>query len=142
MIVKSKNVQTARVNQQKATSALKSHLKYLQYRERNPEREQKSDRVFFSAEQDHIDRRDIAKDVMKEPPAGGIYYHRMMLSPASNEPVSDMKAWTRAIMYDLSLRLGITFDWYAMQHQNTNNPHIHLVIQGTGTNRVTGSATP
>lgn len=135
-------MQAAKVTPQKATSALKSHLKYLQYRERNPERESKSDRAFFNAKQDQIDRRAVAKAVMQGERAGGIYYHRMVLSPAANEPVGDLKAWTRAILSDLSQRLGTDVNWYAMQHRNTENPHVHVVIQGTGQERSTGRAVP
>lgn len=138
MIVKNRNVRAFNTTPQKALSALKSHLKYLQYRERNPERERKSDRVFFNAEQDRIDRRVIAKDIMAQ--TGEIYYHRMMLSPAENEPVTDWKAWTRAVMADLEKRLGKSLNWYAMQHHNTDHPHIHIVLQGTGIDREIGRA--
>ncbi|HEU5382218.1 MAG TPA: hypothetical protein VFV38_42940 [Ktedonobacteraceae bacterium] len=138
MIFKTKNVRAFNTSPQKATSALQSHLKYLQYRERNPERERKSDRVFFSAEQDRIDRRVIAKDIMAQ--TGEIYYHRMMLSPADDEPVTDWKAWTRAVMADLEKRLGKLLNWYAMHHHNTDHPHMHIVLQGTGIDRETGRA--
>jgi hypothetical protein len=140
MIFKTKNVRAFNTSPQKATSALQSHLKYLQYRERNPERERKSDRVFFNAEQDRIDRRVIAKDIMAQ--TGEIYYHRMMLSPAENEPVTDWKAWTRAVMADLEKRLGKSLNWYAMHHHNTDHPHMHIVLQGTGIDRDTGRAAP
>lgn len=79
---------------------------------------------------------------MKRERAGDVYYHRMVLSPASNETVSDWKAWTRAVMKDLSQRLGKPFDWYAMHHANTDNPHIHLVVSGTSINRDTEHTEP
>lgn len=140
MIFKTKNVRAFNTSPQKATSALQSHLKYLQYRERNPERESKSDRVFFNMGQDRIDRRAIAKDIMAQ--TGDIYYHRMMLSPAENEPVTDWKAWTRAVMTDLEKRLGKSLNWYAMHHHNTDHPHMHIVLQGTGIDHDTGRVAP
>ncbi|WP_322481072.1 hypothetical protein [Thermogemmatispora sp.] len=142
MIVKSKNVQRGRVSQEKAVSALKSHLKYLQYRERHPERESKETRVFFDATRDNIDRRAVVKELIQKEQTGGIYYHRMMLSPAPDEPVNDWKVWTRAVLCDLSQRLGKTLSWYAMYHANTDNPHIHLVISGTAISYKTRSAVP
>ena len=74
--------------------------------------------------------------------AGDIYFHRMILSPADNEPVDDWKAWTRAVMGDLEKRLGKSLNWYATHHQNTAHPHIHIVMQGTGIDRETGRAAP
>lgn len=66
MIVKAKNVRASRVSRQKALSALSSHAKYLQYRERDPEHETKADRQFFNEEYDAVDRRWVVKDVLNE----------------------------------------------------------------------------
>jgi type IV secretory pathway VirD2 relaxase len=138
MIVKSKNVRASRVSQQKASSSLASHFKYIQYRERNPLLETKADRQVFSKDQDHVDRRAAHEQVMRGEPAGDIYYHRVILSPAQDEPVDDFRQWTREVIGDLEDRLGAELDWYAAQHHNTDDPHVHVVIRGTGTNRETG----
>lgn len=141
MIVKAKNVRASRVSRQQATSALGSHLKYLQYRERDPERETKADRHFFNDEHDHIDRRGVSKEMMDEQ-AGDIYYHRIILSPSQEEPVSDWREWTREVMADLEDRFHQDLDWYAVLHANTDDPHVHVVLQGTGIDRETGNAEP
>lgn len=126
----------------KATSSLNSHLKYLQYRERG-EQESKADRHFFNDEHDHIDRRWVSKDLMNEQEqAGDIYYHRIMLSPSSEEPVSDWREWTREVMVDLENRFGQGLNWYAVHHANTDDPHVHIVLQGSGIDRETGEAEP
>jgi type IV secretory pathway VirD2 relaxase len=138
MIVKSKNVRPSRVSQKKASSSLKSHFKYIQYRERNLELESKEDRHVFDKQQDHIDRRAAHDQVMGTEPAGDIYYHRMILSPSHEEPVEDLRQWTRQVMADLEDRLGKDLDWYAVQHRNTDDPHVHVVLHGTGTNREAG----
>lgn len=141
MIVKSAHVRASRVRQEKASSALKSHLKYLQYRERDPQTETKEDRYLFSKDSDHVDRRAIHDDIMRER-AGNIYYHRIIFSPSQQEPVTDWHAWTRAVMRDLEDRLGKDLDWCAAHHQNTDDPHVHVVLRGTGTNRETGETEP
>jgi hypothetical protein len=137
MIVKSKHVRASRVSRGQASSALASHMKYLQYRERNPARETVENRHFFNDEEDHADRRAAHDELMCEP-AGDIYYHRIILSPAQDEPVEDWREWTRDVMRDLEDRLNHDLQWYAMQHQNTDDPHVHVVLRGTGLDRETG----
>ena len=143
MIVKAKNVRASQVSRDKATTALGSHAKYLQYRERDPQRETKGDRQFFNDEHDAIDRRWVVKDLLNEQEqAGDIYYHRIILSPSQEEPVSDWRAWTREVMGDLEDRFHQDLNWYAVHHANTDDPHVHVVLQGTGIDRETGHAEP
>ncbi len=137
MIVKSAHVRASRVSQHQASSALSSHLKYLQYRERDPEVESRADRYLFSDQEDQVERRAAHDDLMGER-AGDIYYHRLILSPAQDEPVEDWREWTRAVMGDLEERLDKDLDWYAVQHRNTDDPHVHVVLSGTGVDRETG----
>jgi hypothetical protein len=141
MFFKTQNVRASKYTSQKAGSFLNNHLKYLQYRGRT-EQESKVDRQFFNAERGGLNWRVAARSIMQEERTGDIYFHRMILSPAENEPVNDWKAWTRAIMGDLEKRLGKSLNWYATHHQNTAHPHIHVVMQGTGIDRETGRAAP
>ncbi len=143
MIVKARHVRASRVSQQKATSALSSHAKYLQYRERDPQRETKADRQFFNDEHYSIDRRWVVKDVMNEQEqAGDIYYHRIILSPSQEEPVNDWREWTREVMRDLEDRFSQDLNWYAVHHANTDDPHVHVILQGSGIDRETGQIEP
>ena len=141
MIVKSKHVRASRMSQQQASSALGSHLKYLQYRERDPALETKADRDLFDEQRDHVERREVHDEMMGER-AGDIYYHRLILSPAADEPVSDWRTWTREVMGDLEARFDTDLNWYAVSHQNTDDPHVHVVLSGTGVDRETGQEEP
>lgn len=143
MIVKARHVRASRMSRQKAQSALSSHAKYLQYRERDPQRETKADRQFFNDEHDSLDRRWVVKDVMNEQEqAGDIYYHRIILSPSQEEPVSDWREWTRELMRDLEDRRNQDLNWYAVHHANTDDPHVHVILQGSGVDRETGHTEP
>ncbi len=143
MIVKAKNVRASRVSRQKATSALSSHAKYLQYRERDPEQESKEDRQFFNEASDTVDRRWVVKDILnEEEQAGDIYYHRIILSPSQEEQVNDWRAWTREVMADLADSLDQEVKWYAVHHANTDDPHVHVILQGSGIDRETGEREP
>ena len=139
MIAKNRNVRASKVSLEKASSSLKSHLKYIQYRSRDALMESKEDRYLFSKESDYVDRREAHDTVMKER-VGDIYYHSLILSPAPDEPVNDWQTWTREVMHDVERAQGLNLTWYASHHHNTDHPHIHVVIQGTGEQQETGQA--
>ena len=141
MILKCDPVKASNALEEKAAVMLTSHLKYLQYRQRNLDHEQMKDRSFFHDHSDHIDRRWIQQDVLRER-IGGVYYYQLLLTPCHDEPVSDYRQWTRILMHDLEGWLKLELNWYAIVHHNTNRPHIHLVLQGTGKDRETGCARP
>jgi hypothetical protein len=143
MIVKAKNVRASRVSHQKAQSALSSHAKYLQYRERDPEQETKADRQFFNEESDAVDRRWVVKDVLNEDEqVGDIYYHRIILSPSQEEQVHDWREWTREVMRDLENHFEQDLNWYAVHHANMDDLHVHVIVQGSGIGRETGDREP
>jgi hypothetical protein len=141
MIFKTQYVRASKYSAQKATSFARNHLKYLQYRGRTAQ-ESKNDRLFFNAGQDRLNWRPVVQAMTQGERAGDIYFHRMIFSPADNEPVPDWKAWTRAIMADLEKRLGKSLNWYAVHHQNTAHPHMHVIMKGTGIDHTTGLAVP
>ena len=46
------------------------------------------------------------------------------------------------MMRDLEDRIDRDLDWYAVQHHNTDDPHVHVVLSGTGIDRETGREEP
>lgn len=141
MIAKNKYVSSRHVSPGRASSALKSHLKYIQYRERG-ENETRQERHLFSKESEQVDRKQVHAAIMQQEQAGDIYYHRLILSPSQEEPVHDFHQWTRDVMQELEREQGKELDWYATVHTNTDNPHVHVVLNGTGQDRETGTAEP
>jgi type IV secretory pathway VirD2 relaxase len=60
-------------------------------------------------------------------------YHHLILSPDPEEPIADLRQWTREIMHDFALLLGKEIHWYTVPHYNTvDHPHVHVVIAGAG----------
>jgi type IV secretory pathway VirD2 relaxase len=112
---------------------LSSHFKYLEHRpkdeQQGKEAEKREDRYLFNAESDHINRKDAVHDVMEHTSHRAAYHH-LILSPDPNEPVADLRAWTRNIMSDLAEAKGQDLHWYAVQHSNTDHAHVHVVIAG------------
>src|SRR3546814_6626466 len=41
-----------------------------------------------------------------------------------------LRAFTRELMDDVARDLGTDLDWVAVDHWNTDNPHIHVLLRG------------
>ena len=128
-------VDAARNGGKKATGKkLSGHFKYLEHRPKDEEqepdkKETREDRYIFDAERDHVTRKDAVNDVTDHT-SHRAAYHVLVLSPDPDEPVSDLRQWTRDIMHDLAESKGQDLHWYAVQHHNTEHPHVHVVIAG------------
>lgn len=108
-------------------SKLSGHFKYLEHRPGE------QDRAIFDAERDQVTRREAINDVM-EHRSNRVDYHLLILSPDPEEPVSDLRQWTRDIMEDYAQQQGKDVHWYAVEHHNTvEHPHVHVVIAGGAT---------
>ncbi len=135
MIAKGKYVRGA--DRKAASAQLKAHFKYIEHRTRDLRREQREDRRLFSKDQDVVDRREAVNDVMEHASAR-VNYHKIVLSPAEDEPVLDWRQWTREVMADLEEAQQKELHWYAVRHENTGHPHVHVVIAGAGYDWETG----
>jgi hypothetical protein len=125
-------VSAAKNGGKKATGQkLSNHFKYLEHRPKEKLEETREDRHLFNAESDHVSRKDATSDVM-EHTSNRAAYHHLVLSPDPQEPISDLRQWTRDIMSDFEHAQGKEIHWYAVQHYNTDHPHVHVVIAGAG----------
>jgi hypothetical protein len=139
MIVKGSGY--VRGNREKASTRLGSHLKYTEHRSKDAERETRDDRRIYSKDQDVVSRKDATNDIM-EHTSTNVNYHKIVLSPGQDEPIRDWREWTREVMADLEERQGRALHWYAVNHNNTENPHVHVVLAGAGENLETGKTEP
>jgi hypothetical protein len=46
----------------------------------------------------------------------------------------DLRAFTRELMADAERNLGARLEWVAVDHWNTDNPHIHVLVRGRADN--------
>lgn len=44
--------------------------------------------------------------------------------------MQDLRAFTRELMTDMEADLEMRVDWVAIDHWNTDNPHIHVLVRG------------
>lgn len=106
-----------------------AHVKYIQHRP-GPDREP-GGREMFNDREDGIDAREMRKAI-KELGDSRVVVHKLMLAPEINP--QDKKAFTREVMANLSQEMGRDLQWFAVEHNNTDHHHIHVVVLGRDRN--------
>jgi hypothetical protein len=81
----------------------------------------------FDEREDSIDAREMRKAI-KELGGSRVIVHKLTLAPEINP--ADKKAFTREVMINLSQEKGRDLRWFAVEHGNTEHPHIHVVVLG------------
>jgi hypothetical protein len=105
-----------------------AHVKYIQHRP-GPDRE-KGGREMFN-EHDDVDARAM-REAIKELGGSRVLVHKLTLAPEINP--ADKKAFTREVMGSLSRDMGRDLQWFAVEHNNTDHHHIHVVVLGKDRN--------
>ncbi len=57
------------------------------------------------------------------------HHFRFIISPEHGADL-DLQTYTRELMIQAEADLGTSLDWLAVEHHNTDNPHVHLVVRG------------
>ena len=58
------------------------------------------------------------------------HHFRFTVSPEDAAQLADLRAFTRELMADVERDLGTPLDWVGVDHWNTDNPHIHVLVRG------------
>jgi len=101
---------------------LNAHLTYL--RREGVTKEGGPGRM-FDAERDDADHRAFAERC-----EGDRHHFRFIVSPDDAAELSDLKTFTRDLMTHAERDLGTKLDWVAVDHWNTEHPHIHVIVRG------------
>lgn len=72
-------------------------------------------------------------DAFAERCDGDRHHFRFIVSPEDASQMTDLRAFTRELMHDMARDLGTDLDWVAVDHWNTDNPHIHVLVRGRAT---------
>ena len=62
------------------------------------------------------------------------HHFRFTVSPEDAGQLADLRAFTRELMKDAERDLGTGLDWVAVEHWNTDNPHVHVLVRGRADN--------
>ena len=82
-------------------------------------------RRMFDARSDDADTRAFAERCEDDR-----HHFRFTVSPEDAAEMADLRAFTRELMADAERDLGTKLDWVAVDHWNTDNPHIHVLVRG------------
>jgi type IV secretory pathway VirD2 relaxase len=101
---------------------LKDHLVYL--RREGATKESTAGRM-FDAQRDDADHRTFADRCEDDR-----HHFRFIVSPEDAEQLTDLKAFTRDLLAQAERDLGTRLDWIGVDHWNTENPHVHVIVRG------------
>src|SRR3984893_2388443 len=118
----------ARVVRQKAgaSAPLSAHLRYL--RRDGVTKEGEPARMFDADGQDSDPR------AFAERCGGARHHFRFIVAPDDALEMTDLRAFTCDLMTEMERDLGTKLDWIAVDHWNTEHPHVHVIVRGKGDN--------
>jgi type IV secretory pathway VirD2 relaxase len=67
---------------------------------------------------------------------------RIIVSREDAAELESLRTFTRELMADAEHDLGTKLDWVAVDHWNTDNPHVHILIRGRAFQCVRPSGQP
>ena len=105
-----------------AAAPLAKHLAYLK---REGVTRDGHDARMFDAASDTADAKSFAERCEDDR-----HHFRFTVSPEDATQMADLQAFTRELMTDAERDLGTKLDWIAVDHWNTDNPHIHVLVRG------------
>jgi len=104
------------------SAPLARHIAYL---ERDGVTRDGSDGQMFDARSDHADGDAFAGRCEEDR-----HHFRFIISPEDAGDMADLRVFTRELMDDMARDLETRLDWVAVDHWNTDNPHIHVLVRG------------
>jgi hypothetical protein len=108
------------------TAPLSAHLSYL--RRDGVTRDGSPGRMFDAG--GDADRRAFAERCEDDR-----HHFRFIVSPEDAAELADLPAYTRDLMATAERDLGTKLDWVAIDHWNTEHPHIHVLVRGRADDR-------
>src|SRR3546814_3105083 len=83
--------------------------------------------LLFDAHSDKADGNGFAERC-----ADDRHHFRFIVSPEDCSELADVRAFTRDLVATMERDLGTRLEWVAVDHWNTDNPHVHLLVRGKG----------
>jgi type IV secretory pathway VirD2 relaxase len=115
-------IKTRVVRHTARSAPLTAHLNYL--RRDGVTRDGEKARM-FGLETDDADVKGFAERCKDDR-----HHFRFIVSPDDATEMSDLKTFTRDLMAQMEKDLGTKLDWVAVDHWNTEHPHVHVILRG------------
>ncbi len=58
------------------------------------------------------------------------HHFRFIVSPEDAPEMADLKGFARELVGQMEKDLGAKLDWVAVDHWNTQHPHVHIIVRG------------
>jgi type IV secretory pathway VirD2 relaxase len=105
-----------------SSAPLAKHVSYLK---RDGVTRDGAEARVFDARSNAVDGRAFAERCEEDR-----HHFRFIVSPEDAAEMTALRAFTRELMADAERDLGTKLDWVAVDHWNTDNPHIHVLVRG------------
>ncbi len=115
-------IKTRVVRHHARATQLKAHLNYL--RREGVTRDGEKARLFGPGS-DEVDGRAFAERCEEDR-----HHFRFIVSPEDAMEMTDLRGFARELMGQMEKDLGTKLDWAAVDHWNTDNPHVHIILRG------------
>ena len=99
--------------------------KHINYLKREGVTRDGEDARMFDANSEVADERAFAERCKDDR-----HHFRFIVSPEDAAELGDLRTFTRELLDDVERDLGTKLDWVAVDHWNTDNPHVHVLIRG------------
>lgn len=99
--------------------------RHIAYLERDGVTRDGRDASMFDAAGDGADRSAFAERCSDDR-----HHFRLIVSPEDAAELGDLRGYTRDLIRQVEKDLATRLDWVAVDHWNTDNPHIHVLVRG------------
>jgi type IV secretory pathway VirD2 relaxase len=104
------------------SAPLSKHVAYLK---REDVTRDGADARMFDVKSDNADSKAFAERCEDDR-----HHFRFTVSPEDATEIVDLRTFTRELMADVERDLATRLDWVAVDHWNTDNPHVHVLVRG------------
>lgn len=105
-------------------------VKHVTYLKREGVTRDGTDARMFDARSEAADERAFAERCKDDR-----HHFRFIVSPEDAADMTDLRSFTRELMADAERDLGTKLDWVGVDHWNTDNAHVHILIRGRADDR-------
>ncbi len=99
--------------------------KHLDYLKREGVTRDGRDAAMFDKELEQVDDRAFAASTEDDR-----HHFRFIVSPEDAGQMEDLRAFIRDLIAQAERDLGTELEWVAVDHWNTDNPHVHVLVRG------------
>lgn len=104
------------------SAPLATHVRYLQ---RDGVTRDGTPASMFDADRDEADAKAFAERCEEDR-----HHFRFIVSPEDADRMIDLKGFARDLMAGAGRDLSAKLDWVGVEHHNTDNPHVHILVRG------------